>query len=151
MLLPDAGRWDSCHQPVTDGPHEAIGGSLASKVLTYPEQGRARLCIQAIYGRATGQLKNMGFMAFMMWMSGSQIQIFSIMMTANGIYQPLAAIASSGQSKRAAGSMQPPLMRTAGRLVPQATSHISATGAEYEECVAQCSQQSIPRAASWML
>ena len=44
----------------------------------------------------------MGFMAFMMWMSGSQIQIFSIMMTANGIYQPIAAIANSGQSKHAA-------------------------------------------------
>ena len=55
--------------------------------------------VQAIYGRATGQLKNMGMMAFMMWMSGTQIQIFSIMMTANGIYQPIAAIANSGQSE----------------------------------------------------
>ena len=72
----------------------------------------------------------MGFMAFMMWMSGSQIQIFSIMMTANGIYQPIAAIANSGQSKHAARSMQTPLTRTAGCLVPQATSHISATGAD---------------------
>ena len=62
--------------------------------------------MQAIYGRATGQLKNMGFMAFMMWMSGSQIQIFSIMMTANGIYQPIAAIANSGQSKQGCSHLQ---------------------------------------------
>ena len=53
--------------------------------------------MQALYGRATGQLKNMGMMAFMMWMSGNQIQIFSIMMTANGIYQPILALSKAGE------------------------------------------------------
>lgn len=52
----------------------------------------------ALYGRATGTLKNIGFMCFMMWMSGSQIHLFSIMMTVSGIYQPLAAIMNSKQS-----------------------------------------------------
>ena len=33
----------------------------------------------------------------MMWMSGAQIHLFSIMTTASGIYQPLAAIANSGR------------------------------------------------------
>ena len=33
----------------------------------------------------------------MMWMAGSQIHLFSIMTTASGIYQPLAAIANSGK------------------------------------------------------
>lgn len=29
-------------------------------------------------------------LCFMMWMSGSTLHIFSIMMTINGIYQPLS-------------------------------------------------------------
>lgn len=33
-----------------------------------------------------------GFLAFMMWMSGNQIHLFSIMMTVSGIYQPLQSI-----------------------------------------------------------
>jgi len=52
----------------------------------------------ALYSRATGTVKNIGFMCFMMWMSGSQIHLFSIMMTVSGIYQPLAAIMNSKQS-----------------------------------------------------
>lgn len=51
----------------------------------------------ALYSRATGTVKNIGFMCFMMWMSGSQIHLFSIMMTVSGIYQPLAAIMNSKQ------------------------------------------------------
>lgn len=53
----------------------------------------------ALYGRAQGVFKNVGFMCFMMWMSGSQIHLFSIMMTVSGIYQPLMAIMNSRQSK----------------------------------------------------
>lgn len=53
----------------------------------------------ALYSRATGTVKNIGFMCFMMWMSGSQIHLFSIMMTVSGIYQPLAAIMNSKQSE----------------------------------------------------
>ena len=49
----------------------------------------------ALYGRAQGVFKNVGFM---MWMSGSQIHLFSIMMTVSGIYQPLMAIMNSRQS-----------------------------------------------------
>ena len=52
----------------------------------------------ALYGRAQGVFKNVGFMCFMMWMSGSQIHLFSIMMTVSGIYQPLMAIMNSRQS-----------------------------------------------------
>lgn len=39
----------------------------------------------------------MGMLAFMMWMSGSQVHLFSIMMTVSGIYQPLMAIVKSGE------------------------------------------------------
>lgn len=53
----------------------------------------------ALYGRAQGVFKNVGFMCFMMWMSGSQIHLFSIMMTVSGIYQPLMAIMNSRQSE----------------------------------------------------
>ena len=52
----------------------------------------------ALYARAQGVFKNVGFMCFMMWMSGSQIHLFSIMMTVSGIYQPLMAIMNSRQS-----------------------------------------------------
>jgi hypothetical protein len=48
---------------------------------------------------AGSPLKNIGMMAFMMWMSGSTVQIFSIMMTFTGIWQPLQAIKGSGQSE----------------------------------------------------
>ncbi|KAK9804566.1 hypothetical protein WJX73_000209 [Symbiochloris irregularis] len=52
---------------------------------------------QALYSRATGQVKNVGLMCFMMWMSGAQIHLFSIMMTVSGIYQPLSSIFKSGE------------------------------------------------------
>jgi len=42
-----------------------------------------------------------GMMGFMMWMSGSQLHIFSIMTTLSGVYQPLSAIVSSGSGGRA--------------------------------------------------
>jgi hypothetical protein len=58
----------------------------------------------ALYSRATGTVKNIGFMCFMMWMSGSQIHLFSIMMTVSGIYQPLMAIANSQQSAHTAAT-----------------------------------------------
>ncbi|EIE22686.1 DUF1077-domain-containing protein [Coccomyxa subellipsoidea C-169] len=56
-----------------------------------------------LYSRATGTVKNIGFMCFMMWMSGSQIHLFSIMMTVSGIYQPLAAIMNSKQTEASEG------------------------------------------------
>lgn len=42
--------------------------------------------------RATGTFKQVGFLCFMMWMSGSQIHLFSIMMLVTGIYQPLSSL-----------------------------------------------------------
>lgn len=61
---------------------------------------RKHVAEQALYSRATGQVKNMGMLAFMMWMSGSQIHLFSIMMTFSGVYQPLMAIINSGQGTK---------------------------------------------------
>ncbi|GAQ87157.1 hypothetical protein KFL_003350070 [Klebsormidium nitens] len=46
---------------------------------------------------AGSPLKQIGMMAFMMWMSGSTVQIFSIMMTFTGIWQPMQAIRGSAQ------------------------------------------------------
>ena len=58
------------------------------------------MSLQALYGRATGAVKGVAGMAFMMWMSGSQIHLFSIMMTFQGIYQPIAAIVGSGEGQQ---------------------------------------------------
>ena len=46
---------------------------------------------------ATGQTKQVGMTCFMMYMSGSGVQIFSILVTCNGILQPLRAILASGK------------------------------------------------------
>lgn len=54
---------------------------------------------QALYARATSQLKSVGFMCFMAWMSGNGIQIFSILMTFNLLSAPITAILNSGTSK----------------------------------------------------
>lgn len=52
----------------------------------------------AAVNQALGAFKNVGMMAFMMWMSGSQLHIFSIMSVMSGLMQPLSAIISSGQA-----------------------------------------------------
>ena len=54
---------------------------------------------QALYSQATGHFKSIGFMAFMMWMSGNSLHLFSIMTTASGIYQPLMAIVNCTQGE----------------------------------------------------
>lgn len=56
-----------------------------------------RCIVQALYSRATGAAKGVAGLAFMMWMSGNQIHLFSIMMTFQGIYAPIAAILGSGE------------------------------------------------------
>jgi hypothetical protein len=38
-------------------------------------------------------------LAFMMWMSGGGVHLFSLMMTASGLYQPLMAIVKSGDGE----------------------------------------------------
>ena len=53
---------------------------------------------KAIWAFAQAPLKQVGMMAFMMWMSGSGVHIFSIMMTFTGLMQPLSAIAGSGKA-----------------------------------------------------
>ncbi len=55
--------------------------------------------MQALYARATAPLKQNAFMCFMAWMTGSGIQIFSILMTFNLLSAPIAAIFSSGMSE----------------------------------------------------
>ena len=71
---------------------------VSTSVSSTKEQEILEAKQSALYGRAQGVFKNVGFMCFMMWMSGSQIHLFSIMMTVSGIYQPLMAIMNSLQS-----------------------------------------------------
>lgn len=55
---------------------------------------------QAVFSKSWAPLKQIGMLAFMMWMSGSQLHLFSIMTTISGIYQPLTAILKSGEGGR---------------------------------------------------
>lgn len=41
--------------------------------------------------QARAPLKQIGMLVFMMWMSGKQLHLFSIMTTLSGVYQPLSA------------------------------------------------------------
>lgn len=52
----------------------------------------------ALMSRARAPLKQVGFMCFMMYMSGNTIQIFSLMMTISGIAGPIQAILKSGDA-----------------------------------------------------
>jgi len=47
---------------------------------------------------AQSTVKQVGMYAFMMYMSGGSVHIFSIMMTFTGLYQPLMAIFNSGKA-----------------------------------------------------
>jgi hypothetical protein len=89
----------------------------------------------ALNGRAYGQFKSVAFLCFIMWMSGSQIHLFSIMTTVSGIYQPLMAIFNSEKSAGAA----------AGALCCFTP---SAAGGADAPRRAQCSRKSCRRAAS---
>ncbi|KAA6419955.1 MAG: hypothetical protein FRX49_10145 [Trebouxia sp. A1-2] len=53
---------------------------------------------EAMLSKALGSFKQVGFLCFMMWMSGSQIHLFSIMMLVTGIYQPLSTLFSVNQA-----------------------------------------------------
>jgi hypothetical protein len=70
--------------------------ATASPVSPYRLTCHCALLTQALYAHATSPLKMVGMMGFMMYMSGSQLHIFSIMTTLSGVYQPLSAILSSG-------------------------------------------------------
>lgn len=69
-------------------------GALASK-----KQGVSLKAKQdALFSKATAPFKNILMLAFMMWMSGSQLHLFSIMTTMSGVYQPLSAILKSAEA-----------------------------------------------------
>jgi len=55
----------------------------------------AKFRLQKAYQFAQSQLSGIGMMAFMMWMSGNSVQIFSIMVTLGGVAQPIKAILNS--------------------------------------------------------
>ena len=48
----------------------------------------------AMRAKAMEPLKQVGFMCFMLWMSGNSLQLFSIMMLSSCIYSPFQAIAN---------------------------------------------------------
>mmetsp|Transcript_15862 Transcript_15862/g.49847 ORF Transcript_15862/g.49847 Transcript_15862/m.49847 type:complete len:179 (-) Transcript_15862:14-550(-) len=86
-------------QPVgynsTAGREQDEGQSTQQQKTQTEKEEAARFQFHA-WEFAKGSFKSMGMMAFMMWMSGNGIQIFSIMITATGVFQPIKAIASSG-------------------------------------------------------
>lgn len=59
-------------------------------------EAKQRQAFNIAYGPAKGLLST----GFMLWMSGSSIQIFSIMMTGMALMNPLKAIASVNESFR---------------------------------------------------
>ncbi len=83
------------------------------------QHSRFAACTQALVGKATGAFKSIGLLAFMMWMSGSQLHIFSIMSAMSGVVQPLSAIMSSGIRAQTPGSwILYPLLACPLRVAP---------------------------------
>lgn len=54
--------------------------------------------VQKAYTFAMGNIQSIFMMGFMMYMSGNGVQIFSMMVTFGGIFQPIKAILTSGQT-----------------------------------------------------
>jgi hypothetical protein len=54
--------------------------------------------VQKAYMFAMSQWQSIGMMGFMMYMSGNGVQIFSIMVTLGGIFNPIKAILRSGKT-----------------------------------------------------
>mmetsp|Transcript_9444 Transcript_9444/g.28425 ORF Transcript_9444/g.28425 Transcript_9444/m.28425 type:complete len:174 (-) Transcript_9444:433-954(-) len=69
----------------------AVGGDVTVSVTRQQREAAA-------VNQALGAFKSVGMLAFMMWMSGSQLHIFSIMSTMSGLFQPISAILSSGKA-----------------------------------------------------
>lgn len=67
------------------------GKAAAAQPIELPFRQRQ----EALYNQATAPLKQIAMLAFMMYMSGNTLNIFPIMMTMSGIYQPLSAILKS--------------------------------------------------------
>ena len=70
-------------------------GTLASKAKAEKE---IALKEQKAWEFAQGTVKQIGMFAFMMYMSGNSVHIFSIMMTLAGLSQPFMAILNSGKA-----------------------------------------------------
>ena len=71
-------------------------GSLGTKLKADKD---IRLKEQKAWEFAQSSVKQVGMFAFMTYMSGNSVHIFSIMMTFNGLYQPLMAIYNSGKGE----------------------------------------------------
>lgn len=91
--------------PYSTPPSQASTPSTSASARGRPSAQTPSLAAKqaAITARATGQAKSIGFLAFMMWMSGGGVHLFSLMMTASGLYQPLMAIVKSGDGEREVG------------------------------------------------
>eukprot|EP00239_Pterosperma_sp_CCMP1384_P008206 CAMPEP_0197844680 /NCGR_PEP_ID=MMETSP1438-20131217/1669_1 /TAXON_ID=1461541 /ORGANISM="Pterosperma sp., Strain CCMP1384" /LENGTH=165 /DNA_ID=CAMNT_0043455615 /DNA_START=88 /DNA_END=585 /DNA_ORIENTATION=+ len=77
-------------------------GYTSSRELAETESGGKKrevdyaLKQKKVWEIASSPLKNVGMMAFMMWMTGNGLNIFSIGMVFTGVMQPFKAIAGSG-------------------------------------------------------
>ena len=65
----------------------AVAGPLTSAART-----------QKAYQFAMSQVQAIGMTGFMMYMAGSGVQIFSMMVVGNGLFQPIKAIMASGKT-----------------------------------------------------
>lgn len=75
---------------------QSIRGAAATGEVTVTVSRQAQEA--AAQSQALGAFKNVGMLGFMMWMSGSQLHIFSMMSVVSGLVQPLSAIFSSGKA-----------------------------------------------------
>lgn len=82
----------------TQAAKEPIVGSSAVSRRQADDADVLRKKQDALFQRATGPIKQVAFMCFMMWMMGNGIQIFSIIMTLSGLAQPIMAIVKSGEA-----------------------------------------------------
>jgi hypothetical protein len=82
----------SDRQPSTSGGAPASRPALDAEALAIQQSA---LRLRRAYAFAQGQLSGIGMMAFMMWMSGNSVQIFSIMTTFGGVAQTVKAVLNS--------------------------------------------------------
>eukprot|EP00887_Chlorella_sp_A99_P002176 scaffold21.g2176.t1 len=86
---------DSQRRSAIDPPGYDPKGELASSSSGASQRGPAVSVAQrqaALMAQAKAPFKQVAMLCFMMWMSGSQLHLFSIMTTISGLYQPLSAV-----------------------------------------------------------
>jgi ER membrane protein complex subunit 4 len=86
-MLPDPPGYDAA----VFAEVELDTGKNKNKELEAAVIARKELALRA---KAMEPLKQVGFMCFMLWMSGNSLQLFSIMMLSSCIYTPCQAIAN---------------------------------------------------------